>query len=381
MKNRLLKLSRKGKISAIAWWLYSDSEMISPAMNAPSARDRPASELSQAMPRHTRMMVITNSSRLRLRTTSINKRGTRYRAATRISSTARAALVTDHRTARSPASPRPPNTGVKTIIGTTARSCTIKTPMISRPCGELVSPRSVTILSTTAVLLIAARKPQNTPWLSGSPKAIAASADRTIAEPIWRSPAPATVRVDRGRVRVQQAPAPRRRRLPRRGRAAGPLWAGRRGQRGPRGGLRRGGRRAVAVHHRGRVFPGPTPVAAHGRRRRAPPDRLRDRPVCAGGDRLRAAAQPGRVLGLPGGDEQHGGRAQDGDGAGRDQLSARPADHRGLDRAGPGGGADDGLDAGVGGARGGRTSGGPVVGRQGSPGGAADSRGGAVPGL
>jgi len=63
-----------------------------------------------------------------------------------------------------------------------------------------------------------------------------------------------------------------------------------------------------------------------------------------------------------------------------DQLSARPADHRGLDRAGPGGGADDGLDAGVGGARGGRTSGGPVVGRQGSPGGAADSRGGAVPG-
>jgi len=48
----------------------------------------------------------------------------------------------------------------------------------------------------------------------------------------------------------------------------------------------------------------------------APPDRLRDRPVCAGGYRLRVAAQPGRVLGLPGGDEQHGGRAQNGDGAG-----------------------------------------------------------------
>src|SRR6058998_1240128 len=206
MKNRLLKLSRKGKISAIAWWLYSDSEMISPAMNAPSARDRPANELSQAMPRHTKMMVITNSSRLRLRTTSTSRRGTRYHAATRISSTARIALATDHTTVRSPASPSPPNTGVTTIIGTTARSCTIKIPMISRPCGELVSPRSVTILSATAVLLIAARKPQNTLWLSGRPKALAASADKPIADPIWRSPAPATVRSDRSWPRENSTP-------------------------------------------------------------------------------------------------------------------------------------------------------------------------------
>ena len=74
-------------------------------MNAPRASDRPASELSQAIPRQTRMMVMVNSSRLRLRMTSISKRGTRNRAATRINVTSRIALDKGHNTAPMPPSP------------------------------------------------------------------------------------------------------------------------------------------------------------------------------------------------------------------------------------------------------------------------------------
>ena len=69
-------------------------------------------------------------------------------------------------------------------------------PIVKRPCGELVSSRSVNILSTIAVLLMAVRKPQNTPWLTGRPKAVPASTESAIADPIWRSPPPITCRSD-----------------------------------------------------------------------------------------------------------------------------------------------------------------------------------------
>lgn len=42
MKNRLRNVSLKDKTSATIWWLYSDSDMTRPAINAPRARDRPA---------------------------------------------------------------------------------------------------------------------------------------------------------------------------------------------------------------------------------------------------------------------------------------------------------------------------------------------------
>ena len=80
-KKRLLKLSRNGSTSAIAWWLYSDSEMTSPAINAPSASESPAREVSHAMPRHSTMIVSRNSSRLRLLTICSSSQGTRNQAA------------------------------------------------------------------------------------------------------------------------------------------------------------------------------------------------------------------------------------------------------------------------------------------------------------
>ena len=48
MKKKLEKTSRKGMTAPSVWWLYSDSEMMSPARNAPSASESPANDVSQA---------------------------------------------------------------------------------------------------------------------------------------------------------------------------------------------------------------------------------------------------------------------------------------------------------------------------------------------
>ena len=45
----LIKISLKGKTFTVAWWLYSDSEIISPAKKAPKARDKPTEDVSQAI--------------------------------------------------------------------------------------------------------------------------------------------------------------------------------------------------------------------------------------------------------------------------------------------------------------------------------------------
>jgi hypothetical protein len=40
-------------MTAVIWWLYSDSERTRPAMNAPRASDRPSSDVSHEVPRLT----------------------------------------------------------------------------------------------------------------------------------------------------------------------------------------------------------------------------------------------------------------------------------------------------------------------------------------
>jgi hypothetical protein len=62
-KNSPLKLSLKGNIVNVASWEYSDSEITSPARNAPSARDRPNSDVIKAVPKQRTKIVITNNSR------------------------------------------------------------------------------------------------------------------------------------------------------------------------------------------------------------------------------------------------------------------------------------------------------------------------------
>jgi hypothetical protein len=69
MKNSPSSTSWKGRMSVSTWCLYSVSEISMPAMNAPSARLRPASSVSQARPSVISSRFSTNSSSLLRRAT------------------------------------------------------------------------------------------------------------------------------------------------------------------------------------------------------------------------------------------------------------------------------------------------------------------------
>jgi len=121
-KKRLLKLSRNGSTSAMAWWLYSDSEITNPATNAPSASDRPASDVSHAIPRQRTMIVSRNSSRLRLRTICSSRRGTTYQAPNTSTATSATDFPSVNSTLGCTLSEGWASNGSRSIIGTTARS-------------------------------------------------------------------------------------------------------------------------------------------------------------------------------------------------------------------------------------------------------------------
>ena len=68
-KKSELNTSRSGRISPSAWWLYSDSLTMRPAMNAPSASDSPARDEAHAVPRQMRMTARRKTSRCLVATT------------------------------------------------------------------------------------------------------------------------------------------------------------------------------------------------------------------------------------------------------------------------------------------------------------------------
>ena len=68
-------MSRKGRISAYAWWLYSLSARTRPPRNAPSAIEMPRSELAHAVPMLARTTASGNASRRPLRATSRKSTG------------------------------------------------------------------------------------------------------------------------------------------------------------------------------------------------------------------------------------------------------------------------------------------------------------------
>ena len=72
MKNSPSSTSWNGRMSVSTWCLYSVSDTSMPAMNAPSARLRPASSVSQARPSVTSSTFRMKSSSLRRRATSVS---------------------------------------------------------------------------------------------------------------------------------------------------------------------------------------------------------------------------------------------------------------------------------------------------------------------
>ena len=80
-KNRLVNRSRMGSTLPTAWSPKGEEEMINPAAKAPRARERPAHQVSVAMPRQRTTTMRRNISRLRVAATRDMAHGTSQRPA------------------------------------------------------------------------------------------------------------------------------------------------------------------------------------------------------------------------------------------------------------------------------------------------------------
>ncbi len=176
MKNSELNTSRNGRISPSAWWLYSDSEITNPAMNAPSASDSPTAADAQAVPSAKSITVSRKTSRCLVLTTTSSSQGTTYRAAITAPPTNSRAFAAANGTL--PVKPSPPRYGVRRTIGTMHRSWKIRIASIPLPCGVSVSPPSLRVRSTSAVLLSDTTIPRNRATGHGCPNALASKATR-----------------------------------------------------------------------------------------------------------------------------------------------------------------------------------------------------------
>ena len=134
------------------------------------------------------------SSRLRVRRITVSARGTSVRAATITPATTTAALPSASANPAAPPLARPARNGSTNMIGTTHRSWKISMPVASRPCGASISPRSVRILSTIAVLDSPTRQPRNSATCQGGPTTNAAAAVTATVSPICTKPPSTTCR-------------------------------------------------------------------------------------------------------------------------------------------------------------------------------------------
>src|SRR3990170_3908848 len=178
-------------ISATMWWLYSDSETMRPARNAPRASDKPRLYVIQAVPRQRSTTRRKNISRFLSRITWWRRKGTIFRAEKNTTTSPRIAMPRVFNTERgvtAPAMPAWPMIGSKSIMGTTAMSWNRRMPVASLPCAVSSSALSEYILSTMAVLLRDARKPKNTAWGRGEWNASATPVTAAIVSSTWVPP-------------------------------------------------------------------------------------------------------------------------------------------------------------------------------------------------
>ncbi len=194
-KNRTANRSRNGVISPAAWCDSSDSLTISPATNAPSARDRPntaddrkaaSSAVANTDSRNSsgdpsRLTVRNSHGSMRVPTTYASPRNSAVRS--NVSSTG---------PARSPPSANGSRSAIRRIV---TRSWTTIQPTAVRPWRLSSSPRSWSTLSTTTVELMATAAPTTTAPVALSPSGIPTSAPATAVMSTWRiAPGTATRR-------------------------------------------------------------------------------------------------------------------------------------------------------------------------------------------
>src|SRR5687768_11178373 len=106
----------------VASWLYSDSEMMSPAKNAPNDKESPMLEVKPATARQITIVLSRKSSLLRVMAIQYNNLGTTYRALTYTIKRMRKPLANKSRMENKRLSVSPVSMGVMSIIGTTIMS-------------------------------------------------------------------------------------------------------------------------------------------------------------------------------------------------------------------------------------------------------------------
>ncbi|MNM90497.1 hypothetical protein D3C81_1027620 [compost metagenome] len=182
-----------------------------PAMNAPSAIDRPSRSVSAAMPSVTSSRFSMNSSCERRAATMWNQRLIRRCPRKKIAPSATTILTVASPSAitRSPGSRD--SAGITISSGTTARSWNSRMLMMLRPCSLSSSMRSDSIFETIAVDDIASAPPSATEACHDSGKSqlkaqlagTTASIDSTTCEP----PSPNTRRfIDCSLLRLNSSP-------------------------------------------------------------------------------------------------------------------------------------------------------------------------------
>ena len=127
------KLSLSGRMSAITWWLYSESEIRRPATNAPRASEMPDWNASQAVPRQMSSTQRRKISWFRSRATWWRNHGTTKRAAAKINPTASTAFPSVSATTWRENASVSPSTGTDSIMGTAMMSWSSSVPTASRP--------------------------------------------------------------------------------------------------------------------------------------------------------------------------------------------------------------------------------------------------------
>ena len=215
IKNRPNRTSWKGRMSVSTWCLYSVSEISMPAINAPSARLKPANSVSQARASVISSRLSTNNSSLLRRATSVNHQRMTCWPPTSNTAISKVAFTAARASAPANSSPAAPSAGMRTSSGTTARSWNNNTPITRFPCSESISSRSTISFTTIAVLLIASAPESASAVCQLMPQTLGAndasnsvaSVAASIVKATWNRPSPKTwLRIARSLARLNSRP-------------------------------------------------------------------------------------------------------------------------------------------------------------------------------
>ena len=153
-KNIAAKMSRSGMTSWSARCpVQSETLMARPAPNAPRAAESPMDCVTAADPTLMATTVTMNDSRVPKPAARRNSQGITRPPTRNTAPSTNAAFNVPKPMSASTELLSPASAGTTAIIGTNAKSCITNMPVITRPWSVCTSPRSVSVLSTTIVLL------------------------------------------------------------------------------------------------------------------------------------------------------------------------------------------------------------------------------------